>query len=57
MQHDPMTMAGISLGVFLGAAAGLVALSLVIPWWLEARQGNPHTSSAGYPRPEPDIGS
>ncbi|HLE82292.1 MAG TPA: 4Fe-4S binding protein [Dehalococcoidia bacterium] len=50
MQHDPMTMAGISLGVFLGAAAGLVALSLVIPWWLEARQGNPHTTSAGYPK-------
>ncbi len=45
-----MTMPGISPGLFLIAAAGLAALTVVIPWLLDIRRGNPDTPSAGYPR-------
>ena len=45
-----MTMAGISPGLFLGATVVLLALTKLIPWLLEARRGNPGTSSAGYRR-------
>lgn len=50
MPDTPMTMPGISSGLFLIAAVGLAALTVVVPWLLESRRGNPDTSSASYPR-------
>ncbi len=51
MPEQTMTMDGISPGLFLIAAVLLAAVTLLIPWRLEARRtgpGNPASSSAGW---------
>jgi polyferredoxin len=45
-----MIMAGISPMLFLSGAAALTVLTVVIPWLLVARRGNPGNSSVAYPR-------
>lgn len=50
MPGEPMAMAGISPSLFLGAAAVLAALTVVIPWLLAARPVNPGNSPSDYPR-------